>query len=1396
MQAASAELGQQQTVTTASGIEIDMHELTGNEAQETSSRHGGQRQMDGRADFHTHPRSLALANMQLDDWRPHHQICTKSALLATCLDLDSNKYRHGADKQGAILEAWTDPSSIGDRAKRYSTIAERLTSQFQNLPGKITHKPLVDCDVFRLQRNCLQFRNESMEHRVIFYYNGHGMPVPTADGSFWVFHRQTYGSNNYMPVSADTLNSWLGSPVIYIWECSNAMSIVKAFDEYSSARSSKIAHIRSTAQNAHIKVPPGECTLEQMAKVCALVAELLARQQMPNSPEQHNAGSATKQQHAGPQIDMELIRTALFASPYREDIHFAATQANETLPTNPELPADLFTACLTTPVKAAVRFWVNRNPHIAKVTPEISDQIPGCLNERSTPLGELYWILTAITDTIAWSLVPHDMFQRLFRQDPAVATLCRNFILADRIMRHYGVRPQSSPEMPSTHMHPLWESLDYEIDMCLRQLPGLLEEKQRQEQYMEMVKRNEEEQRVRANRRRARQSTTSGASGSTDIADMLNRINTLKFEGPQKIRLEIAGRFNPWNPSNHLDDAHALSDDGGEELGSNSDSDSDSGGADAIEQTGRKVTEYVSSPFFVNQLRAFEIWLQHAAASVTMFVAEHGADDAPMSMSTSTPHFLEPPEQLPIVLQLGLSRKYQLSVLLLLHRFISLGPWAVNMTLLVGFFPYLGKMFSSSTVEVQELTILIWARLIATDPSLCADLLMTKRIGCFIKYLASRSQAPARRNSDNMQMTNTVVAACAFICTTVCKYLYEAQKVCTESNLLTSLLTTLYQLDDDTTEQVTSRTWIIMCIAELWKLNPSLKQYAISISTQSSQNAQTPIAASAIENARGAQDLLIHMSLHRTPVVRAAAIYAMGTLVEDLAQQLGKNTSLLALAHKAERQVIARLLQAASDGSPIVRREVVCAIGSAVFASYMPQAIEAVARVVSEEMREKRRSSLKPDGDVALEIVQDLLVKLYKVLLKLSMDGHPDVALLARETCDTLMQCYAHSLRVVANNVTLCGLREKISGQLLASGSAPVNHAGLETTLAPPGSPCTLSAQESANVSTANIAQVLQQSASQQSSQQQKTTAQSAEQRAETMRRIGQVEQAWLEWGRRELRETVCVSTLLDWAGAHFTEFDISLFANVSGPLQSSASLVETRERNRRMDRMESSARVMGSQAGTMRWMDVRPVASMKEPATTAIMHPLESHAIVASSRGTVSVFDWEAQAQVGHYSIGACGSFGEALSISSLHLVNPLGQAKLLVGTRDGKVRIFASHAPDFVPPPAGGQAPVFPRPRLLTAFTALPWASLSINVGQGQSPNMLSATTIGQNQRLKQHQHITPLLSASDSGLESAFSGATFNEPEGCGLVTAWNQRSGVLFAGGNDKEVRVWDIASEMC
>ena len=103
------------------------------------------------------------------------------------------------------------------------------------------------------------------------------------------------------------------------------------------------------------------------------------------------------------------------------------------------------------------------------------DRLPGRLTDRKSPLGELNWIFTSVTDAIAWAVLPRPLFLRLFRQDPLCASLLRNFLLAGRLMGLYGCTPVSYPALPDgTADHPLWAAWDGAVEAALAQLPQLL----------------------------------------------------------------------------------------------------------------------------------------------------------------------------------------------------------------------------------------------------------------------------------------------------------------------------------------------------------------------------------------------------------------------------------------------------------------------------------------------------------------------------------------------------------------------------------------------------------------------------------------------------------------------------------------------------------------------------------------------------------------------------------------------------------------------------------------------------------------------------------------------------------------------------------------------------------
>lgn len=53
-----------------------------------------------------------------------------------------------------------------------------------------------------------------------------------------------------------------------------------------------------------------------------------------------------------------------------------------------------------------------------------------------------------------------------------MASLFRNFLLAERIMRANSCTPVSWPKLPPTHQHPMWHAWDMAAEMCLLQLPA------------------------------------------------------------------------------------------------------------------------------------------------------------------------------------------------------------------------------------------------------------------------------------------------------------------------------------------------------------------------------------------------------------------------------------------------------------------------------------------------------------------------------------------------------------------------------------------------------------------------------------------------------------------------------------------------------------------------------------------------------------------------------------------------------------------------------------------------------------------------------------------------------------------------------------------------------------
>ncbi|VDP10977.1 unnamed protein product [Soboliphyme baturini] len=325
---------------------------------------------------------------QAEVWRMKERMKTVSVALVLCLNVGMLPY--------ARLECWIDPLVVSQQ-KALEVIGLTLQKQYEWWQPRARYKLSLDPTVEDIKKLCISLRKNAKDERVLFHYNGHGVPKPTKNGEIWVFNK-TY--TQYIPLSVFDLQAWMGVPSIYVWDCNCAGMVIESF--------------RTFGDEIIISVT-------------------------------------------------EIFRGV-------DCIHLAACMADQVLPMNPELPADLFTSCLTTPIRVAIMWYILQNNLTDKLPLNVVDKIPGQLNDRRTLLGELNWIFTAITDTIAWNTLPKELFQKLFRQDLLVAGLFRNFLLADRVLRSYSCTPVSNPELPTTHEHPIWQAWDYALDVCLSQL--------------------------------------------------------------------------------------------------------------------------------------------------------------------------------------------------------------------------------------------------------------------------------------------------------------------------------------------------------------------------------------------------------------------------------------------------------------------------------------------------------------------------------------------------------------------------------------------------------------------------------------------------------------------------------------------------------------------------------------------------------------------------------------------------------------------------------------------------------------------------------------------------------------------------------------------------------------
>ena len=416
-------------------------------------------------------------------------------------------------------------------------------------------------------------------------------------------------------------------------------------------------------------------------------------------------------------------------------------------------------------------------------------------------------------------------------QDLIVASMFRNFLLADRILRSLGCTPLSYPALPGTNDHHLWQAWDLAVETCLNQLvkDGVLGPSA---PVTVPVPPGDD----------------IGEGGGGEETDRAKATSA----GPQTQQQAQAQRPVP---------------------------------APTTAPTGSSA---VTAPFFSEQLTAFEIWLEFAATSVNgdqrgvdcrILGPPQGDDFGGRLGGGLSPIYdaarIESPEQLPVVLQVLLSQAHRVRALVLLRQFLDLGPSAVNLALSVGIFPYVLKLLQSSIDEYKHVLVGIWAKILQFDPSCQVDLVKDGALPHFIRHLnwgLAPHPSGASGATEDAAEQRTMAAV---ILSAICLNYSLGQAECLKKDLHGSCSTLLLSTELDNSDvddegnpegraavdkRVPSlyRLWLCLCLGNLTKDSASAQAEAYKAD--------------------------IHLRLFArleddSPDVRAGACYALGCLM-------------------------------------------------------------------------------------------------------------------------------------------------------------------------------------------------------------------------------------------------------------------------------------------------------------------------------------------------------------------------------------------------------------------------------------------------------------------------------------------------------------------------------------
>lgn len=159
-------------------------------------------------------------------------------------------------------------------------------------------------------------------------------------------------------------------------------------------------------------------------------------------------------------------------------VAFCSCATNQEMPFAKYTPVDSFTSCMLSPARSALlyhsrAYYCFSDSSLQPISPLF---VNGFSEDKKKFVEEIFQNLTIVLETIvdsmAFRLLPHHLFYKLFRADPVLAKLTCNFILACRVLENFGITPVSYPALPDMSREPEWAIFDLRLDAALTLIQG------------------------------------------------------------------------------------------------------------------------------------------------------------------------------------------------------------------------------------------------------------------------------------------------------------------------------------------------------------------------------------------------------------------------------------------------------------------------------------------------------------------------------------------------------------------------------------------------------------------------------------------------------------------------------------------------------------------------------------------------------------------------------------------------------------------------------------------------------------------------------------------------------------------------------------------------------------